>query len=103
MSLVHSPAIDPSLIEQGLGLMLYGMGTVILFLSLLVLAVRLMSFAVRRWLPEPEQDPLLTPASPQALSEGAENATGDAARLMAVMAAAVHAHRAARSRQHLPR
>ena len=40
-----------SLISQGLELMLYGMGTVILFLGLLVLAITLMSWLLRRFFP----------------------------------------------------
>jgi sodium pump decarboxylase gamma subunit len=46
-------------ISQGIELLIFGMGTVVVFLSLLVFAVRLMSAAVLRWFPE-------TPAPPEA-------------------------------------
>lgn len=42
-----------SVLQQGLELLVYGMGTVLLFLSLLVVATRVMSAVVTRWLPEP--------------------------------------------------
>ncbi len=39
---------------QGIGLLLYGMGTVVIFLVLLIIATRFMSWMVFRFLPEPE-------------------------------------------------
>lgn len=44
--------MQTTLIDQGLDLMLFGMGSVFSFLLLLVLATRLMSLLVNRWLPE---------------------------------------------------
>ena len=44
------------LIEQGVDLMLYGMGTVFIFLTLLVIITALMSAVVQRWLPDDEMD-----------------------------------------------
>ena len=41
------------LILQGLDLVLYGMGIVFLFLTILVFATTGMSMAVKRWLPAP--------------------------------------------------
>ncbi len=41
------------LLHQGLNIMLYGMGTVFLFLSLLVLVIMGMSAFIQRCLPEP--------------------------------------------------
>lgn len=40
------------LVEQGVNLMLYGMGTVVVFLSLMVVATRAMSGMITRWFPE---------------------------------------------------
>lgn len=40
------------LFQQGLSLMMYGMGTVIVFLSVLVILTALMSRVLRRWFPE---------------------------------------------------
>ena len=42
------------LIEQGLDLMLYGMGTVFVFLTLLVIVTALMSAIIQRWFPDDE-------------------------------------------------
>lgn len=44
--------MQTTLIDQGLDLMLFGLGSVFSFLLLLVLATRLMSLLVNRWLPE---------------------------------------------------
>lgn len=41
------------ILEQGFDLMLYGMGTVVVFLTLLVVATLLMSRLVLRFFPEP--------------------------------------------------
>ena len=45
--------MEAGLLEQGLELMLVGMGTVFLFLTLLVLATSLMSRFVQRFAPAP--------------------------------------------------
>ncbi|MFL0804472.1 MAG: OadG family protein [Agarilytica sp.] len=43
-----------SLFQQGLDLLFFGMGTVFIFLTLLVVTVSLMSYVVRRYFAEPE-------------------------------------------------
>jgi oxaloacetate decarboxylase gamma subunit len=43
------------LIEQGLDLMLYGMGTVFVFLTLLVIVTASMSAIIQRWFPKLEK------------------------------------------------
>ena len=45
--------MPPSLLDQGIMLMLVGMGTVIVFLTLLVAGMSLMALVVRRFLPPP--------------------------------------------------
>jgi len=76
---------------QGIELMLYGMGTVLLFLVLLVYAMRLMSAVLARWFPEP----LAATVSPRAADDAAQ--AGDAEvidpQLLAAIGAAVHTHR----------
>ena len=51
--------MQDNLIDQGLNLMLYGMGTVFVFLTLLVFATTLMSRVVNRLVTE-EDDPKST-------------------------------------------
>lgn len=45
--------MQPTLLEQGLTLMLVGMGTVFVFLTLLVAGMSLMAVVVKRFLPAP--------------------------------------------------
>ncbi len=62
---------EPSLLQQGLDLMIYGMGIVFLFLLVLVTAVAAMSRAIQRYLPHQESatpnkiSTVPTAASPQ--------------------------------------
>ena len=83
------------LLAQGLELMLYGMGTVLLFLALLVLVTTVMSRLVERWFPEPEH----TPTADEALRRLYARQEADASRaaseaeLVAVISAAVHRYR----------
>jgi oxaloacetate decarboxylase gamma subunit len=73
------------LIEQGLDLMLFGMGTVFVFLTVLVIITVLMSAVVQRWLPEDEMD---APAS-----EAESNVDG---RIVTIIEAALAKHRCRR-------
>jgi oxaloacetate decarboxylase gamma subunit len=56
--------MQDTLIDQGLNLMLFGMGTVFLFLTILVFATTLMSTLVNRFAPAPQVDQAPTQASP---------------------------------------
>ncbi len=47
--------MQSALIEQGFSLMLYGMGVVFTFLTLLIFATTGMSKAVLRWFPQAEE------------------------------------------------
>ncbi len=75
------------IITQGLELMLYGMGTVVVFLTLLVLATTLMSRLVTRFFPEAAAEEAVTgtvaPAAPVAQDS----------QIVAVIAAAIRKHR----------
>ena len=71
-----------NLIGDGVELMLFGMGTVIVFLSLLVVVTGTMSALVRRYLPA-EPPPPVGDSHP----DGA---------LLAAISAAVHQHRASK-------
>ncbi|MFT6407460.1 MAG: oxaloacetate decarboxylase gamma subunit [Arenicella sp.] len=57
--------MQDSLIDQGLNLMLFGMGTVFIFLTILVFATTLMSALVNHFSPvsEPDTSPSQTPAA----------------------------------------
>lgn len=46
-------ASESTLLEQGLDMMLYGMGSVFVFLFTLVVAIRLMSSLIAKFFPEP--------------------------------------------------
>jgi oxaloacetate decarboxylase gamma subunit len=70
-----------NLIEQGLELMLFGMGSVVIFLSLLVLATNLMSSLIIRFIPPAVET---TPERPGLPVD---------AQLLAVISAAIHQHR----------
>ncbi len=77
------------MISQGIELMLFGMGTVVVFLSLLVAATAAMSRLVTRYFPEPQ---VLLEAAPLPLPGQAGPV--DDPELVAVVTAAVHRYRA---------
>ncbi|PID55068.1 MAG: oxaloacetate decarboxylase [Gammaproteobacteria bacterium] len=79
--------MESNIINQGLELMLYGMGTVVVFLTLLVLATSFMSWAIARFFPEPVTPP------PVAGKEQPVVAAADDATLVAVISAAIAHHR----------
>lgn len=74
-----------NLISEGLSLMVYGMGFVFVFLTLLVVATNFMSKMVTKYFPEPLPVPKAKPAV-----QAAANKNDD---VLAVIAAAVHHHR----------
>lgn len=77
--------MQDSLMQQGLDLLVFGMGTVFVFLALLVLTTHLMSWLVSRF-----EQPAV-PVPPAAAAAGA----GDS-ELVAVISAAIHKHRSRR-------
>ena len=72
------------LLQQGVELMLFGMGTVFLFLACLVLVTALMSALLQRFAPIKE---------PQLEQQAPAMATPNDDRLIAVISAAVHKFR----------
>lgn len=77
--------MSPTLLEQGLELLYYGMGTVVVFLSLLVVVTSLMSRLAQRL-------ELAVPERPQVQRAGAPS-TGSSPVVVAAITAAVHEHR----------
>lgn len=73
------------IVSQGIELMLYGMGTVVVFLSLLVVMTTLMSAIIGRYFAEPEPVPVGTRAGSGQGSPGPE--------VVAAITAAIHQHR----------
>lgn len=82
--------MQDSLISQGLDLMMFGMGSVLAFLTVLMLAILAMTGIIRRWLPEAEPAPAIDqePAPPEQAVD---------ARIVRVIQAAIQQHRAKRN------
>lgn len=79
--------MEETLLLQGLELMIFGMGTVFLFLAVLVVVTIAMSSLVQRFLPaKPVEKSVNQAVSPLA-------ASNDEQQLMAVLSAAVHKYR----------
>ncbi|MDG6450980.1 oxaloacetate decarboxylase subunit gamma [Glaesserella parasuis] len=76
---------ETELITEGLNLMFVGMGFVMLFLLLLILAIQLMSHLINRYFPEPVVE--TTQPSPQPAIPN------DLERLRPVIVAAIAHHR----------
>ncbi|MBY4675677.1 OadG family protein [Marinobacterium arenosum] len=76
-----------NLFSEGLNLMVFGMGFVFVFLTLLVFATGIMSKVVGKYAPEPQPKA----AAPKAAKPAAASSSND--ELIAVMTAAVHKYR----------
>ena len=92
---INGAAIVPSsdLMLEGLTLMVFGMGFVFTFLTLLVLATKTMSATVLRFSPVEDLSLLAPPLNMVSPSQQVAND----AQLMAVLSAAVHRYRQDRS------
>ena len=85
---MQNSTVDNELFNQGVQLMIYGMGTVFVFLAVLVLVTTSMSYIVNRFFPDqvPSVEPTTQAAQP------AQAGTDDST-LLAVITAAVHQYR----------
>ncbi len=84
--------MQQTLLQQGLDLTLYGMGTVFVFLTLLVVCTMAMSVVVEKYFREPQPDVANAPGRPgSGRSIGADEVSP---KLVAVIQAAIHEHRA---------
>jgi oxaloacetate decarboxylase gamma subunit len=81
--------MQDTLIQQGMQLMAYGMGTVFVFLTVLVIATTIMSSLLQRFVvaKPPVQPGQNVPPSPTATAE-------NDGQLVAVISAAIQKHRA---------
>ena len=83
--------MQESLMQQGVELMIYGMGTVFVFLAVLIVATTIMSSLLQRFVkPVVIEAPRATPAA-------GSNASSDT-QLMAVISAAIHKHRSGKDK-----
>jgi oxaloacetate decarboxylase gamma subunit len=78
--------MQQDIVAQGLELMLFGMGTVVVFLALLVVATTVMSAFVARYFPEPQR-------APSAASKAVAGASSPNEEVVAAISAAIHQHR----------
>jgi len=85
-----------SLMNQGLELMLFGMGTVLTFLSVLVISIALMSWVLARYFPVVEVSSSAV-SSAKSSPPGVSGAAIEDATLLAVISAAIHRHRSKKS------
>jgi oxaloacetate decarboxylase gamma subunit len=85
---MQNSTVDNELFQQGVQLMIYGMGTVFVFLAVLVLVTISMSYIVNRFFPDavPSIEPKAQ--APQQAVNSADEST-----LLAVITAAVHQYR----------
>lgn len=79
---------EPGLVTQGLELMVFGMGTVFVFLTMLVFVTGAMSKLVSKYFPEPEPVPAPVRKPAAAAPQGVDP------QLLKVLSAAVKEHRA---------
>ena len=77
-----------TLIEQGLNLMLFGMGTVFVFLTILIFATGAMSKIITRYFPEKA-----VVANPRKKKAAAQGATSVAPSTLKIIQAAIEKHR----------
>ncbi len=79
--------MQETLLQQGVELMIFGMGTVFVFLALLVVVTTAMSSLLQRFLPAKPIEPAVTRMPAQAAAPVEDQ------QLMAVLSAAVHKYR----------
>ena len=82
--------MQDTIIDQGFSLMLYGMGTVFVFLTILVFATGLMSTLVNKFSPEKVVEPKKT-AKPSSNNTGSANAPSP--QVLDAIKQAIAAHR----------
>jgi len=79
--------MDGEIIEQGVELMVYGMGTVVVFLTLLIAVTTMMSRVLARFFAEEAIEPIIV-TSPASKNPHSDIPT------VAIITSAIHQHRA---------
>ena len=79
--------MNSKLLQDGLDMMLYGLGAVIAFLLVLVFATMIMSVLVRRFFPDPEVAELIDSGLPAAASQAPDQ------RVLRAIKTAIARHR----------
>ena len=86
--------MQSTLFEQALDLLVFGMGTVFIFLAILVVAINLMSRFVSTFFPEAiAVEPMHQPKSTNDKASAAINSTEVDSTTLAAIQAAIHQHR----------
>lgn len=80
--------MQDSILQEGIDLMLFGMGTVFLFLTLLVIATAIMSAIIRRYFPDAVLLQKMVPSAPESSTTPANDP-----KLIAIIQAAIDQHR----------
>lgn len=81
--------MQSSLIQQGLDLLVYGMGTVFVFLTLLVVTVCVMSALIQRYFAEVEE-----PQPQRAVAAASQGPTPVKPQVLLAIQEAIYQHRA---------
>ena len=79
--------MESTLFQQGVELMMFGMGTVFVFLMVLIVLTTAMSSLVQRFVPEEPPAQLAVNQAPRTVN------TGEDDKLVAVISAAIHKYR----------
>ncbi|WP_022951942.1 OadG family protein [Leucothrix mucor] len=81
--------MDNSIIDQGFSLMLFGMGTVFVFLTLLIFATGAMSSVILRWFPEK----IVEPTAKKKRTPAATSGSPVSAATLKIIQGAIDQHR----------
>jgi oxaloacetate decarboxylase gamma subunit len=76
--------MQQDIMQQGIDLMIFGMGTVFVFLTVLVVSMTLMSIIVQRSFPEAPEPLAVAPRAPVGVTDP---------KLLAIIKAAIDKHR----------
>jgi len=82
--------MSSDIVEQGIELMMFGMGTVVVFLTVLICITVVMSWLIQNYFPEEVEVPIINTSRTSPGSQAVPNQVPP----IAVITAAIHQHRA---------